>query len=191
MSCQDLDQTLLPYLYDELSPEARAAYDAHLASCPDCRSALEESRRLHQVLGQRPALEPTPELVVRCRQALDEALDREQLGWRGLVGNWMPVLAGFRLSTQGAIAALTFVIFGFGLGWTLRPRAKVPAPEGRPIPSVSQGNVNFGTDRFSDISQVAPDPKTGDVRITLKAERRVTLEGSLDDFCLSIAGFRS
>jgi len=28
---------------------------------------------------------------------------------------------------------------------------------------------------------VAPDPKTGDVRITLNAERRVTLEGSLDD----------
>ena len=181
MSCQDLEQTLLSYVYDELSAGERAAYDAHLAGCPDCRSALEESRRLHQVLGQRPALEPTPEMIVRCRQALDEALDREQLGWRGLVGNWMPVLAGFRLSTQGAIAALTFVIFGFGLGWTLRPRAKVPAPEGRPIPSVSQGNVNFGTDRFSDISQVAPDPKTGDVRITLNAERRVTLEGSLDD----------
>src|SRR5207245_2301513 len=99
MSCQDLDQTLLPYLYDELSAGERAAYDAHLASCSDCRSALEESRRLHQVLGQRPALEPTPEMIVRCRQALDEA----------------------------------------------------------------------------------PDPKTGDVRITLNAERRVTLEGSLDD----------
>jgi HEAT repeat protein len=28
---------------------------------------------------------------------------------------------------------------------------------------------------------VTPDPKTGDVRITLNAERRVTLEGSLDD----------
>ena len=70
MSCQDLDQTLLPYLYDELSAGERAAYDAHLASCPDCRSALEESRRLHQVLGQRPTLEPTPEMIVHCRQAL-------------------------------------------------------------------------------------------------------------------------
>jgi HEAT repeats len=31
------------------------------------------------------------------------------------------------------------------------------------------------------ISQVTPDPKTGDVRITVNAERRMTLEGSLDD----------
>jgi HEAT repeat protein len=35
--------------------------------------------------------------------------------------------------------------------------------------------------RISGISRVAPDPKTGGVRITMDAERRVTLEGSLDD----------
>ena len=181
MSCQDLEQTLLSYVYDELSAGERGAYDAHLAGCPDCRSALEESRRLHQVLGRRPTLDPTPEMIVRCRQALDEALDREQLGWRGLFRNWMPVVAGFRLSTQWAAAALTFVIFGFGLGWTLRPRAKVPTPEGSPMSAVSQPNEDLGNSRISDISQVTPDPTTGDVRITLNAERRVTLEGSLDD----------
>src|SRR5437870_12539603 len=108
MSCEELEQTLLTYLYDELPADERAAYDCHLASYPDCRSALEESRRLHQVLGQRPALEPTTELVVRCRQALDEALDREQLGWMGLFLNWVRVVAVSRLPTQGFIAALTF-----------------------------------------------------------------------------------
>ena len=35
--------------------------------------------------------------------------------------------------------------------------------------------------RISGISRVAPDPQTGGVKITMDAERRVTLEGSLDD----------
>ena len=35
--------------------------------------------------------------------------------------------------------------------------------------------------RISGISGVAPDPQTGGVKITMDAERRVTLEGSLDD----------
>jgi hypothetical protein len=35
--------------------------------------------------------------------------------------------------------------------------------------------------RINDISRVAPDPQTGDVHITMDAQRRVTLEGSLDD----------
>jgi hypothetical protein len=43
----------------------------------------------------------------------------------------------------------------------------------------------FGADlenmRISGISRVASDPQTGGVKITMDAERRVTLEGSLDD----------
>jgi HEAT repeat protein len=35
--------------------------------------------------------------------------------------------------------------------------------------------------RINGISRVAPDPRTGEVRITMDAEHRVSLEGSLDD----------
>ena len=110
---------------------------AHLAACADCRRALEDSRRLHQVLGVRSAPEPTPELIVRCRQALDEALDREQLGWRGLIRNLVPVLSGLHPSAQGAVAVLTLVLFGFGLGWTLRPRSEPLPRESKPAPPVA------------------------------------------------------
>jgi len=181
MSCKEVEATLLSYLYDELSREERAVYDAHLAACADCRRALEDSRRLHQVLGVRSAPEPTPELIVRCRQALDEALDREQLGWRGLIRNLVPVLSGLHPSAQGAVAVLTLVLFGFGLGWTLRPRSEPLPRESKPAPPVALASADLGNERISDISQVSPDPKTGDVRITLNAERRVTLEGSLDN----------
>src|SRR5579863_2723278 len=75
MSCKDLEQALPFYLYDELPADERAAYEKHLESCPACRQTLEDSRRLHEVLAHRPRIEPTPELVVHCRQALDEALE--------------------------------------------------------------------------------------------------------------------
>src|SRR5690349_2885160 len=114
MNCQELERTLPFYLYDELPAEERAAYEKHLETCPLCKAGLEDSRRLKRLLDQRSAPEPTPELVVRCRQALDEALDREQLGWRGLFHN-LPGI-GVRLSASGATAVLGLVLLGFGLG---------------------------------------------------------------------------
>jgi HEAT repeat protein len=40
---------------------------------------------------------------------------------------------------------------------------------------------DLGGARINSISQVAPDPETGKVQITLNAEKRVTMEGSLDN----------
>jgi hypothetical protein len=49
------------------------------------------------------------------------------------------------------------------------------------VTSSSLAEADLENMRINDISRVAPDPKTGDVRITMDAQRRVTLEGSLDD----------
>ena len=62
----------------------------------------------------------------------------------------------------------------------------VPTP-GSPPAAISQvSNAGVASSdlenmRISGISGVAPDPQTGGVKITMDAERRVTLEGSLDD----------
>lgn len=177
MNCKELEETLPLYLYDELPAEARAAFEKHLEACPACQGAIEDSRRLNRLLAEREAPEPTPELVVRCRQALDDALDREQLGWRGLFRG-LPALS---LRFPGASAVLGLLLLGFGLGWTLRPHSS------RLLPGENKGAASMDAaaapdlGHISDISQVTPDPKTGEVRITVNSERRVTLEGSLDD----------
>ncbi len=179
MNCNDFSNKLALLMYDELRGPERSACEAHLAGCAKCRDLLEESRRVQQLLGERTSPEPTPELLVRCRQALDEALDQEQMGWRAALREWLPALGFVRPSS--ALAALTLVVIGFGLGWMIRPRAGgIPVPaEGKRISSASA--LDIGDARISGISQVSPDPKTGGVRITLNAERRMTLEGSLDD----------
>jgi hypothetical protein len=162
-----------------LTAEERGAFEGHLAACEGCRAKLEEAQRLHRVLSERPGSEPPPELLVRCRQALDEALDREQLGWRGLLRDWRWNFGAAPAPRLAAILAL--VLFGFGLGWTLRPHARSPEPV---APRQTAGSF-VGSDlddlRIRHITEVAPDLQSGGVRITLDAERRVTLQGSLDD----------
>jgi hypothetical protein len=74
------------------------------------------------------------------------------------------------------------MIFSFGLGWTLRPHAArmVPSqPESTTTSSLADAELE--NMHINGISRVAPDPKTGDVHITVDAQRRITLEGSLDD----------
>jgi hypothetical protein len=174
MNCTELNENLALYLYDELPAEQRQACETHLEVCADCRARLEETRRLHHLLSARPTTEPSPQLLVHCRAALEEALDRELSGisWKSLFEQWMAASGG--ISRLPIAAALTLVVLGFGLGWTLRTR---------PPGALSQASVesDLGNLKINNISQVASSPKNGQVRITLNAERQMTLEGSLDD----------
>jgi hypothetical protein len=179
MNCKEWEQNVWLYLYDELTAEQRAGCESHLAACPGCRARLEETRRLHALLKECPSPEPTPELVVASRMGLEEALDREELGWRGLLRGWLP---SFNLvPARAAATVLTLVVFGFGLGWTLRPRAEKLQQAAGGSTSLPFTGADLSDVRINSINQVSPGPQTGEVRISLDTERRVTFEGSLDD----------
>ncbi|HEV2350507.1 MAG TPA: HEAT repeat domain-containing protein [Terriglobia bacterium] len=181
MNCMEIDENLALYLYGELASESRQAFETHLGGCEDCRTRLEETRRLHAVLSGRPSPEPSPELLVHCRTALEQALDRELAGvsWKSMWAQWTASLGS--ISRLPIAAALTLVALGFSLGWTLRNRV----PGVRAITSEqsvgSLGDADMSNLKINNISQVTPSAKTGDVRITVNAERQMTLEGSLDD----------
>jgi hypothetical protein len=178
MDCRTFEGQLDLYLYGELPCPEADAFEEHAAGCETCRARLEESRRLHAWLAARPAVEISPELLVRSRLKLEEALDAEQLGWRRLLADWFPLLPAAH--APRAAVAVILLAFGFGLGWALRPRAgKAPAVEALPVNRSSLATSGLG--QISSISQVLPDPSTDQVRITLNAEHHVTLEGSLDD----------
>ena len=56
LSCRELIDFLLDYLECRLSPEARAAFHAHLAVCPDCVHYIEAYTA--SVRAARLAFEP-------------------------------------------------------------------------------------------------------------------------------------
>jgi len=181
MNCSELDENLALYLYDELPVEQRQDIEAHLAACAQCRTRLDGTRRLHGVLGERPSPEPSPELLLQCRAALEEALDRELSGvsWKSLLNQWSSALGS--ISRLPVAAALTLVVFGFSLGWVLRTRPAGILPATNEESLTSLGDSDLNNFRINNISQVAAGPKNGDVQITVNAERQMTLEGSLDD----------
>ena len=180
MKCTEFEHRGLLYIYDELAPRERADFEAHLTACEVCRTELGRARQLDRILHECSKPEITPDLLVRCRQSLDESLDREQLGWRALLRGWLWNFSPFPATRAAAV--LTLLLFGFGLGWTLRPRVASLQPattSGATATAFDTADLN--NLRIRNISQVSPDPQSGGVRITLDAERRVTLEGSMDD----------
>jgi anti-sigma factor RsiW len=72
LTCRELAEFLMAYEDDELPPEARAEFDAHLAVCPDCVAYL-ASYRTTVALGRRAfadedaaAFEQVPEELVEA-----------------------------------------------------------------------------------------------------------------------------
>ncbi|MGH9445370.1 MAG: HEAT repeat domain-containing protein [Terriglobia bacterium] len=183
MNCEEREEKLTLFAYGELPPGEAQAIEAHTASCEACRKALAQLRELHGALGRRAALDLSPDLLARSRLRLDEALDAEQLGWRRRLADWLPLplLPGVRAS--GIAVTVVLVMVGFTMGWLARPHAgKAPrTPGGTSASPQAASFLSPDIGDISSISQVQRDPGTHRVRITLNAEHRVTLEGSLDD----------
>jgi len=179
MNCEDLQDNLPLLIYGDLSSAERTACEEHLAGCAVCRESREKLEQLHQVLAHRPQPEVSASLLAEARMALDETLESEQHGWRALWHNGLPILR-FQ-PASGFALALTLILGGFGLGWGLRPHAGRLTPVMAEVNTAGVASPDLENMRISGISRVAPDPQTGGVKITMDAERRFTLEGSLDD----------
>lgn len=185
MDCNKFEEGVTLYSYDELPEDERADADAHLEDCPACRARLDETRRMHELLAARSSVEPSPELLAQCRMALEHAIDRElsSLSWKKLFGELWSGFTALPLTRASAVLAL--LLLGFGLGWTIRPHV----PAARRVSGETTGpneasivNPDLSNLRINAITQVTPSPSAdGQVRITLDAERRMTLQGSLDD----------
>lgn len=60
MSCKELVELVSDYLEGHLSPEDGARFESHLATCPGCKTYLEQMRLTLAVSGslEEDALEP-------------------------------------------------------------------------------------------------------------------------------------
>lgn len=69
------------YLDDELAPPRRAAVDAHLATCADCRRQLTDLRALFAVIESIPDDRPTHDLSTAVVAALQRSPDPLPTPW--------------------------------------------------------------------------------------------------------------
>jgi anti-sigma factor RsiW len=93
MTCRDHRDLMMAYLDDELSDDQRRAFEAHLASCPDCARDLEEFGKLKHMTDA---------------VALAEPEDRVWEQYWGNVYNRIERGAGWALFSVAAIALLLY-----------------------------------------------------------------------------------
>ena len=58
MTCHNYKKLMMGYLDNELELEQKKAFEEHLASCPECKSELEEFKRLKQITDEVSLVEP-------------------------------------------------------------------------------------------------------------------------------------
>lgn len=103
MTCQDYRDFMMGYLDNELDAEQRQAFEAHLASCPDCKKEIEAFTKLKQITDDVKLVEPEDRLWQQYWGGLYNRIERG-IGW--VVFS----VAGILLLIYGGFAAIESII---------------------------------------------------------------------------------
>jgi anti-sigma factor RsiW len=113
-NCTQVEERLSDFLDAQLSPEERAEFSAHMATCPDCTRLVERVGGILQQVHRLEMLEPPPQLIGHI---LDGTLgprgrEKSRRGWLA----WFPAIWQPRFAIGAAVAALSLVITFHALG---------------------------------------------------------------------------
>jgi len=169
MNCDEARQGLPFLLYGELSFDEEESLQTHLDSCVPCREALAKERLIHAALDERD-LDPSPFLVRRCRQRLQEQVEaisaHRGQGWSAWLGHVFSAPMPKFVQPVGAAALVALGFFG----------AQV-APQSWRTGFVGAGMVDPNTAR---VRYVEPT-ENGRIQIVVDETRQRVISGKLDD----------
>ena len=80
MTCHNYKNLMMGYLDDELEHEQKKAFEEHLASCPECKSELEEFKRLKQITDEVSLIEPEEQIWQQYWSSVYNRIERGA-GW--------------------------------------------------------------------------------------------------------------
>lgn len=103
MTCQNYRDFMMGYLDNELDEAQKRAFEAHLASCSDCRKEIEEFRTLKHITDNVTLVEPEDRLWQQYWGGLYNRIERG-IGWMVFS------VAGILLLIYGGFTAIENVI---------------------------------------------------------------------------------
>jgi len=136
----DREETLIAYLYDDIHPAARVAFEAHLPTCDSCRDELDALGGVRTTLARWNPPEPRlltaaqPQSVARSRR------------WWSEIPAWAQVAAALLfLGVSAGIANLDVRYDDNGLairtGWSKPPQAAAASTKAADVSSTAGPNV--------------------------------------------------
>ena len=131
MICDEVLDAIEPIAAGELTPDDRIA--AHLASCPHCAAALEDARRLEQILQARPMprapAQFTSRTMARVRRARWRTEQFLDLGFNVTLGLVLLAILGsvwLVLHRSGLVAVSNDAVALLGTGLVTLARRVAP-----------------------------------------------------------------
>lgn len=107
MCCNELRELLGPYIDGEVTPETRAAVDAHICSCESCRCEVGKMRELgHRIEAGGTNCAP-PALWERIADRLDAAPASRETMRFPRIRSFLAIAAGLILAVTGGYVVLT------------------------------------------------------------------------------------
>jgi len=146
-------EQLVGYLYDELSAPERTTFEAHLATCSECRAEVSGLRRTRQHLTTWAP--PEPEFTFHIVRGPSPAAAKRR--FFGFLPQWAMAAAAGLLVVAGA-AAIANLELRYGpegvvvrTGWSAPTAPSAPAT---PAPAVQAVPVNASSEQWKAAVQV-------------------------------------
>lgn len=121
MTCKDCRELFADAYYDEMQGEERTAFEAHIASCDECKSEYRRVEKTLTLMGQRERVEPDEEYWSGYWQALKSKIESgaQPENERTMPVNKVNLRPAFMPSWAYGIAAMLLIGIGVYLGRTM------------------------------------------------------------------------
>ena len=110
MECDTYREWISLWLDDRLAQAEIQQVETHVATCPDCRTALDTLRRVDRWLAITPMMPPAPGFAIRFQAKL-VARHRRRRTWAGLITLGLATLA-MLLATIALLAITSLQLWG-------------------------------------------------------------------------------
>jgi anti-sigma factor RsiW len=165
---------LPPYLYGDIRPREAALLEKHLDVCAECRSELDQLRKLHALASGAPLLEPDAEFLRDARMRFRQSLVGERRP-----GLTTRAAAFFDSAIRGITVPRPALVLGSAaliLAGAIGGRVLFPArTTSQATPAEAAGIEGV---RLANMQQVGGEGQ--EVELTFDAVRPVRLKGKLE-----------
>jgi hypothetical protein len=167
-------------MYDELDDDERRLFEAHLETCTECRSDLDELKRLHSLLAKYQPVEHTEALLYEARSQFRVAL-RQQTSRRTF---WDEVIDTIRETIlpqyKLALGGVALLAIGFCVAYLMFiPSSNRVSTE--LATTMTASPVNEGDTRITNIRFLKSDPESGELEFAFEAVKPMRVKGNIND----------
>jgi len=176
MKHKQFEEWLQLSLYHELSEQERVLLDDHLTTCEQCRSTLDELKKLHGILAHRQSVTVQESLLQDARRNLRLRI-HAGAAEKSLWGEVKDALDGILAPpVQVTLGGIAMIAMGILVGYFV-----FKAPSEKSLSTKQAAAIEAGESKITNIHFLDRDAQTGDVEFTFETITPVHIRGNVNE----------